>query len=70
MSECSVHKYKRGDEVRKISGKPFKSKLKKNTIKSTLISPYTGNLAVTFYEDDSVVEGRMLFKNIRPEDLP
>lgn len=46
--------------VRKRSKKPFKSKLKVNTIKSdTFIHPITGNPCYEFNEDDSYVEQRM-----------
>jgi len=46
-----------GDEVEKISGKPFKSKNKINTIKAFCSneSDPKGRPAVQFVEDDSVV---------------
>lgn len=43
-------------KVTKISGKPFKSGLKINTVKSTTINPNTNKEAYTFYEDDSIVD--------------
>ena len=46
-----------GSRVRKRSGKPFKSRLRVNTVASVvehLQSP-KGGLAFTFVEDDSVV---------------
>lgn len=43
-------------KVEKKSGKPFKSKLKVNTVKGTTINPNTGKAAYTFIEDDSIVD--------------
>ena len=40
----------------KFSPKPFKSGLQVNTVKEVVISPYTGNEAFTFEEDDSIVD--------------
>lgn len=40
----------------KVKAKPFKSKFQVNTVKDVVISPYTGNEAFTFEEDDSIVE--------------
>lgn len=37
------------------SPKPFKSTFKVNTVKSVILSPYTGKEAFTFEEDDSIV---------------
>jgi hypothetical protein len=52
-----------GDKVVKLSGKPFKSGQRINTVKEVVKHPYkndivTGELvdAYTFYEDDSIVE--------------
>jgi hypothetical protein len=45
--------------VEKISGKPFKSTFKKNTVKDVTINPHTGKLAYTFIEDDSIVDAMM-----------
>lgn len=52
-----------GDKVVKISGKPFKSGQRINTVKEIVKHPYKNNKvtgepvdAYTFYEDDSVVE--------------
>lgn len=45
-----------GDTVEKLSGKPFKSGLLVATIKGAVQSPYSGRLALEFYEDDSVVD--------------
>lgn len=42
--------------VRKISGKPFKSKEKINTVKAITVNPYTGLIAYSFLEDDSIVD--------------
>ena len=42
-------------KVTKKSNKPFKSKLKVNTVKDIVINPYSGKQAYSFYEDDSVV---------------
>lgn len=46
-------------KVEKHSGKPFKSTLKTNTIKSILKNPNSGNPAFSFNEDDSVVDIEM-----------
>lgn len=43
-------------KVIKISGKPFKSRLKTNTVKGIVINPNTNKEAYTFLEDDSVVD--------------
>lgn len=45
-----------GKQVRKVSGKPFKSKEKLNTVTAVAVHPITGHLAFTFAEDDSQVE--------------
>ena len=45
-----------GRKVMKRTGKPFKSTLKTNTIKSVITHEITGRPAFTFYEDDSYVE--------------
>ena len=45
-----------GEQVEKISRKPFKSKLPIATIKGVMKHPITGNLAFTFYEDETYVE--------------
>lgn len=43
-------------KVRKISGKPFKSTLKVNTVKSEVDHPFLpGKRGYIFEEDDSVV---------------
>lgn len=56
--------------VRKRSKKPFKSKLKVNTIKSdTFIHPVTGNPCYEFNEDDSYVEQRMCLILSTPEEI-
>ena len=46
-----------GKRVEKKSGKPFKSRLKINTVKAVVEHPLKpgGGLAFTFVEDDSVV---------------
>lgn len=50
------------DKVYKPSKKPFKSGEKINTVKGFVTHPITGNEALTFYEDDSIVEVRMCKK--------
>jgi DNA-binding transcriptional regulator YhcF (GntR family) len=45
-----------GHKVIKKSLKPFKSKLKVNTIKEITINPNTQKEAYTFLEDDSIVD--------------
>lgn len=40
----------------KFTPKPFKSGFQVNTVKSIVISPYTGKQAFTFEEDDSIVD--------------
>lgn len=48
-----------GRQVSKFSGKPFKSRLKFNTIKGVTCNPHTGKTAFTFVEDDSIVDADM-----------
>ena len=43
-------------KVKKISGKPFKSGNKINTVKGESVNPYTGKEAYFFKEDDSIVD--------------
>jgi len=50
------YKFNLGDYVRKRSGRPFKSGNKIGTIREFTINPHTGNPAVYFREDDSVVD--------------
>ena len=45
-----------GDRVSKISGKPFKSKLKVNTVKAIIMNDFTHKEGLAFVEDDSVVD--------------
>lgn len=45
-----------GKKVQKISGKPFKSQLKINTVTGITSHYRTGNLAFIFKEDPSYVE--------------
>lgn len=45
-----------GRKVKKLSGKPFKSTLKVNTVKDLIINSHTQKIAFTFVEDDSIVE--------------
>jgi hypothetical protein len=45
-----------GKQVVKVSGKPFKSKEKANTVTGVVTHPVTGLHGFTFVEDDSVVE--------------
>lgn len=47
-----------GKKVFKTSGKPFKSKLKVNTVKGLTDHPILKIPAFTFVEDDSIVECR------------
>jgi len=50
----------KGKKVIKISGKPFKSGLKVNTIKDIITHPKReGKEAYLFYEDDSFVSVEM-----------
>lgn len=48
-----------GKKVRKKSGKPFKSKLKVNTVKAVIVHPYLGRDAFVFEEDDSYVTAEL-----------
>lgn len=54
-----------GVQVRKISGKPFKSKLKGATVKAVVINEQSPKkaLAFSFNEDDSVVNCSLLEYN-------
>ena len=61
--------YPVGTRVKKLSGKPFKSTYKVNTVKSIVESPYKidkttgkGVLSYTFVEDDSIVSYKMCTK--------
>lgn len=61
--------YPAGTLVEKKSGKPFKSGLKQNTVKSLVEHPYKTNPetgqgvpSYTFYEDSSIVEAAMVKK--------
>lgn len=47
-----------GTKVEKVSGKPFKSKLKINTVKGLVSHPTLNIPCFTFEEDDSFVEVR------------
>lgn len=38
------------------SPKPFKSRLRENTVKAVTINPHTNKPAFTFVEDDSIVD--------------
>lgn len=44
----------------KKSGKPFKSRLKENTVKAFCINPHTGENACSFVEDESIVDLKQL----------
>lgn len=44
----------------KKSGKPFKSRLKENTVKDFCINPHTGEHAYSFIEDESIVDLKQL----------
>ncbi len=54
-----------GQKVRKKSNKPFKSKLKVNTVSGFSFNFKTGKPTLKFFEDDSEVEvfRCLLFKN-------
>ena len=63
MSKASIYRHNDtilpvGTQVKKISGKPFKSTLKINTIKSIITHPQINRPAYTFFEDDSIVATR------------
>jgi hypothetical protein len=45
-----------GKKVEKVSGKPFKSTYKLNTVKDVFKHPETGYLCFTFEQDESYVE--------------
>ena len=64
MQEINDQKafYQIGDKVSKKSGKPFKSQNKINTIKGFVINPHTNLKALTFEEDDSIVDVRTIQK--------
>lgn len=49
-------------KVIKKSGKPFKSRLKINTVKEETINPNTGKKAYTFWEDNSIVDQEICIK--------
>jgi hypothetical protein len=50
--------------------KPFKSRLMYNTIKSIEINPNTGNIAFSFYEDESIVDIKTFLLTItQPADV-
>lgn len=51
-----------GDKVFKISGKPFKSGLKVNTVMEFTINPHTTKPAFKFEEDKSVVDAHQCEK--------
>lgn len=44
-----------GDRVRKKSGRPFKSRLKVNTVREVVVNVHTNKRAFAFVEDDSAV---------------
>lgn len=56
-----------GKQVSKVSGKPFKSKEKVNTVSGITIHPVTGLHAFIFNEDDSAVE---CFRTVLISDKP
>jgi hypothetical protein len=64
MQESKNTVYKIGDKVSKKSGKPFKSQNKVNTIKGFIVNPNTNLEALTFEEDDSVVD----IKTVQKQD--
>jgi len=45
-----------GKQVYKLSGKPFKSGEKINTVDELTVNPNTNKVAFTFLEDDSIVD--------------
>jgi 2-polyprenyl-3-methyl-5-hydroxy-6-metoxy-1,4-benzoquinol methylase len=55
-------------KVVKKSGKPFKSKLKINTVKAIVTNPQSNKYAYSFKEDDSVVNIELLEIVLDPED--
>jgi hypothetical protein len=48
-----------GKQVFKLSGKPFKSKAKYNTVKEVTVNPHTKLPAFTFEEDSSIVDAHI-----------
>ena len=58
-----------GDKVSKLSGKPFKSGDKVNTVKEFTINPNTQKIALTFIEDDSIVDAYICERHFNNEDL-
>jgi hypothetical protein len=51
--------YKQGIKIMKVSkksNKPFKSGSKINTVRGTVINPYTNKPAFVFFEDNSIVD--------------
>lgn len=57
-TEWTKAQQKVGRKVAKDSGKPFKSGLKQNTVKTVVPHPVLNIPAFTFVEDDSMVECR------------
>lgn len=53
---------KSGDKVKKRSLRPFKSGKRVNTVKDIVTNPYTGKVAYTFIEDDSIVDAYQCIK--------
>jgi len=56
-----------GKQVSKVSGKPFKSTKKVNTVTDITVHPITGVSAFTFAEDESLVE---CFRTVLISDKP
>lgn len=52
-----------GDKVKKVSGKPFKSTQQINTVKDFTINPNTGKIALTFVEDESIVDAYICYRH-------
>lgn len=58
-----------GFQVAKISGKPFKSKLKINTVRGYLVHPITERECYIFEEDDSYVECKQCYIHSIPTPI-
>ena len=50
-----------GVRVEKLSGKPFKSGHKINTVKGLTYNPHSGELAYTFIDDESMVDCHQVY---------
>lgn len=52
-----------GNKVKKVSNKPFKSGKQINTVKDFTINPNTGKIALTFEEDESIVDAYICYRH-------